>query len=444
MATPNWQNWAGNVQSDAPVVEPADLESLKAIVRQTAGEGRRMRASGSRMSWSPLVPVEGGTIISTGKLNRLIAIDRRDCTVTVECGMTIEALTARLSEAGLTLFSPTLHPGPSIGGVVSTGAHGTNMSVGNFADQILEMTIIDRDGQERLVTHDHGDDFRAAQVALGTLGIIYSVKLRVEEEFAVYVDERSVPVHYVLEELDDLIHSYEFIEVFWYPLQDHVWLYLMYRAKEPRDIISPFSRAVSKVRDTVEERTGEYLLPLVARYAPGLTPALSTFADSLSREVHQSVLPASEAFHFQRAYVKSLDIDYAVPAVHGADAWKEAIGLVEEYARAGLYPLNLAIHCRFTGGSDAWLAPDHGRQTCHIEATTALHTPLWQDFFAELEERWLAIPESRPHWAKLSFSARKIASRYEKMKEFLAVRKMWDPNRVFLNEYLEKQVFKLR
>jgi FAD/FMN-containing dehydrogenase len=441
----HWENWARNQQSDARVVEPADLRSLKHVVRRAAADGGRMRASGSRLSWTRLVPVDhGGTIISTTKLNRVLAVDRRRRTVTVECGVTIDALTQALRQKGLTLFSPTLHPGPTIGGVIATGAHGTNMSVGNFSDQILEMTIIDHEGNERVVRQG-SPDFPAAQVALGTLGIVYSIKLEVEEEFPVYVDERWVPVRYVLEELDDLVGSYEFIEVFWYPLQDHVWLFLMHRAKPPQDKPTLIGRTTSKLRDTFEERIGEHLLPLVARRAPGFTPVLSWVADSLSREVHQRVVPASDAFHFQRGYVKCFDIDYAVPAKDGARAWRDAIDLVHEYALAHLYPLNLAIHCRFTGGSRAWLAPDHGLQNwCHIEASTARETSLWKEFFDELEERWRAIPGSRPHWAKLFSRTDGLARRYPNWKRFLTVRQKWDPGRLFLNEYLEKEIFRLR
>jgi hypothetical protein len=155
------------------------------------------------------------------------------------------------------------------------------------------------------------------------------------------------------------------------------------------------------------------------------------------------VVPASEAFHFQKAYVKSWDVDYAVAARDGAQAWREAISLVEEYARADLYPLNLAVHSRFTGGSKAWLAPDFERPTCHIEATSALATPTWKEFSDELEDRWLAFPEARPHWGKVFNRTRPIASRYPKMRNFLAVRQAWDPHRVFLNEFLEREVFQL-
>jgi L-gulonolactone oxidase len=443
MAEPTWRNWAGNRTADARVVEPRDLAHLKQAVHSAAGKGRRIRATGGRYSWADLVPVpEGDTIISTTKLGRLLAIDERNQTVTVESGITIGELTKLLAAKGLTLFTPTLFPSPTIGGVVATGAHGTDIGVGNFSDQVCAMTIISADGTEKTVRA--GDaDFPAAQVALGTLGIVYSVTLKVERQFSVYVDERRVPVRYVLEEFDDLIRSYNFVEVFWYPLQDYMWLYLMYRTKSWPDRIGPLARVRKKLQDTIEVATGDLLLPYLAQYTPRLTPLLSRFASSLSQEVHQSVLPASEAFHFENAYVKSWDLEYAVPASDSAHAWREAIDLVNEYARADLYPVNLAVHCRFTGPSQAWLAPNYDRSSCHIEAVTALKTPDWEAFFDKLEARWLSIGGARPHWAKVYNKPREIAARYPKMKDFLDVRESCDPHRVFLNEFLEKEVFQI-
>lgn len=438
-----WKNWIGTQTATARVVEPDTLRSLKQIVRQTANEGHRMRAAGTGHSWSPLVPVgPGDTIIVMTKLSDVLSIDEDQGRVTVECGITIGQLTLKLREKGLTLYSPTLFPDVTVGGVISTGAHGTDINVGNFADQIVAMTIITWDGTERTLTEDD-DDFPAAQVALGTLGIVYSVTLKVERNFSVYVDERKIPVRYVLEEVDDLIQSYAFVEIFWYPFQDHMWLYLMQRTGVPPDNTTRLQRAMTSLRGTIEDRAGEAILPYISRFAPGLTPALSWFASTVSREVTQSVQLASDAFHFQRGYVASLDMDYAVPATYTSQAWRDGISLVEEYARANVYPLNLALHCRFTGGSEAWLASDYGRRTCHIEATTALNTSGWDEFSAELEHRWISIPEARPHWGKIFNRTDELLSRYPKMADFLAVREAWDPDRVFLNTFLEDKVFQL-
>ena len=376
------------------------------------------------------------------KLKGLIGIDKPNRTITVECGMTIEQLTEITAREGLTLFTPTIFPKPTIGGVIATGAHGTDIQTGNFSDQICEMTLVSPDGSVSTVSE--GDaDFHGAQVALGALGIVYSVKLKVEPEFPVYVDERRVPVRYVLEEFDDLIRSYDFVEVFWYPLQDHMWLFLMHRSDSRPDRTTWVARKLAGLHDTLELVTGEKVLPRIVQYAPGLTPALTWAASSLGREVLQNVQPASQAFHFQRTYVKNWDLAYAVPVQDGARAWREAINLVDEYARANLYPLNLAVHCRFTGKSQAWLAPNYDRESCCIEAVTALATPNWKEFFGELEERWRAIDGARPHWGKVYTRPKEIAARYPKMRAFLNVRQSWDPDRVFLNDFLEKEIFQL-
>ena len=78
-----------------------------------------------------------------------------------------------------------------------------------------------------------------------------------------------------------------------------------------------------------------------------------------------------------------------------------------------------------------------------IDVTTAAGTPHWRDFFGELERRWLVIPGARPHWGKLFYQRDELAKRYEKVDQFLEVRERWDPQRVFLNSFLEKKIFHL-
>jgi len=61
-----------------------------------------------------------------------------------------------------------------------------------------------------------------------------------------------------------------------------------------------------------------------------------------------------------------------------------------------------------------------------------------------MEERCFAVPGARPHWSKVYDPWREIAARYPMLREFLAVREQWDPERVFLNPFLEKAIFRLR
>jgi hypothetical protein len=183
----------------------------------------------------------------------------------------------------------------------------------------------------------------------------------------------------------------------------------------------------------------------MARHAPRLTPRLVPLASTVSFEEGVSVQHASDAFHFQRAYARCHDMEYAVPASEAERACRAAIDLVDHYGRAELYPVNFALHVRFSGASAAWLSPAYGRPTCHIEVATAYRTPHWDSYFRQLERQWLQIPGARPHWGKdFGMENRKtLGSRYPKLGDFLAVRDRWDPERVFLNSFLEDEIFQL-
>jgi FAD/FMN-containing dehydrogenase len=376
------------------------------------------------------------------RLNREIDIDPEKNTAEIECGMTIAELNDLCAQKKTTLISPTLYPLPQVGGAISTGSHGTGFGVKTFADSIVEMTFVKHDGS--LATVKEGDpDYDAAKVALGTFGIIYSVKLKTTADFPVFTDKVLVPVEAVLEGFDDLVTSCQYLEMFWFPFQKQFWVYLMDPSESLPDKKTWLGKQRKKLNTKIQDVGGGLLTPWVARRAPRLTPYLNKMAIRLSDSVGATVEWASEAFHFQEAYPKNFDLSYAVPIQYSRCAWKEAIRLVEEFGNQGLYPVNLALHCRFLGASSTWLATDYGRETCVIEVATAKGTPQWEDFYRRMEECWFAIPKARPHWGKVYTTARQLKSRYERMDDFLRKRQVWDPDRVFLNDFLEDQVFQL-
>lgn len=438
-----WTNWAQNRSCECEVAEPRSVDELQAVVERAARAGKKVRAAGGGYSWSPLVPNDG-VVVSMKALNGPRE-NFEPGVLHVECGMRIEKLNALAAARGCTLISPPLFPQPTVGGVIATGSHGMDSTVGNFCDQIRELEIVRANGDLETVRRGRDASFAAEIVALGTLGIVYSVKLEVEDQYGVYVDRRYLPVHHVLREMEDLRNTYQFLEIFWYPLQSKMWLYLMNPTASKPDPETWWSGLRTRADTLLEKVAAGELIPRIARYAPELTPRLGAVASRLANSVEVSVKTASEAFHHQKAYPRNWDICYAVPATEAARAWSEVIALVDQFGRADRYPVNLAVHCRFTGGSGAWLAPNFGRPTCYIEAATAWGTPSsrWRPFFDELEKRWHAIDGARPHWGKLFWRTGDLLACYPKMKEFCAVRDLKDPDRVFLNPFLEQEVFQL-
>jgi L-gulonolactone oxidase len=247
----------------------------------------------------------------------------------------------------------------------------------------------------------------------------------------------------VIEELDDLQRSCQFLELFWFPFQENMWVYMMGCAVTRPDPPSWWRSLRSEVATTVQDVASKRLIPWIAKHMPRLTPTLNSVASRMAFSEGLAIQDASDAFHFQRAYAHCWDLEYGVPASEASRAWGEAVALVEHYASSRLYPVNLAVHGRFTGPSDAWLAPDHGRDTCYLEVTCAVGTPHWQSFFREMERRWCEIDGARPHWGKLYWQRDRIAGQYANFARFLEVRERWDPERVFLNRFLEREVFQL-
>ena len=105
--------------------------------------------------------------------------------------------------------------------------------------------------------------------------------------------------------------------------------------------------------------------------------------------------------------------------------------------------MNLALHCRFLEEGSAWLGTNHGRETCVIEVATAVGTPYWEEFYHEIEDIWFSVDGARPHWGKIYNTGAELKDRYQRMDDFLATRERWDPDRVFLNPFLEKEVFQI-
>ena len=128
------------------------------------------------------------------------------------------------------------------------------------------------------------------------------------------------------------------------------------------------------------------------------------------------------------------------------EAWAATVRLTKGYRARGMDPLNLAVHVRFIGPSEALLSAAYGPGvTCFIEARCAGRARGWAQFSAELCAEWMKIPGALPHWAKefehvpgiTALSRERLGSRLDR---FLAA---WresgvDPHGMFVNPLLQR------
>ncbi len=145
------------------VVRPASVEEVASVVKLA----RRRRApvvayGGGTGVMGALAPVKGGVMVDMGAMNRVLEVNPRNMTATVESGAILADVAEALERAGLMLgHDPWSAPIATVGGAISTNGVGYRASaVGPMGSQVLGLEVV-------LPT---GDVLRTRSVPKGSAG----------------------------------------------------------------------------------------------------------------------------------------------------------------------------------------------------------------------------------------------------------------------------------
>jgi len=414
-------NWAGNIQfSTNQVLYPKSVAEVQVLVQRH----KQLKGLGSRHCFNQIADSEH-CFLATKELNKVVALNTEARTVTVEAGIKYGELAPFLHKNGFALPNLASLPHISVAGSVITATHGSGVTNGNLATSVVSLEIVTADGNvQTLSQNKQGAIFNGMVVNLGALGIITKLTLAIEPAFMV---QQNV---YEKLPLTQLKNNFEKIAAAGYSVSlftdwtddsiNQVWIKSRLGENNKQILGGEFYGAQAAVQNRH---------PILEMPAENCTEQMG-----IPGPWHER-LP-----HFKMGFTPSsgveLQSEYFIPRQHAVEA-------ILAVARLGkkISPHLLISEIRTIAADNFWLSP------CYQQPSVAIHFTWKQDWPAvskllPIIEQELAPFNVRPHWGKLfTMSPQVLASRYEKLPDFINLVSQYDPYGKFRNQFLYTTVF---
>lgn len=401
------QNWAGNLTySAARWHEPESVAELQVLVAKS----EKLRVVGTRHSFNAIAdsPHE---LLSLAKLNRILALDAEQQTVTLEPGVRYGELALFLQARGYALHNLASLPHISVAGAVATGTHGSGDRNGNLATAIVGMELVLAEGTLLSVSRkSHPETVDGMVVHLGALGVVTQLTLAIEPTFTIaQTAYEQLPVAALDAHFDAITSAGYSVSLFtdWQSeFVNQVWVKTKGDAPET---------LFGATRATIERH------PLADHSAESCTPQLSVPGPWHERLPHFKLAftPSSGAELQSEFFVARKD---ALAAFHAIAALKDQLA-----------PHLMISEIRTIAADTLWLSPAFEQESVGLHFTWHQHIPEVLALLPTLEAA-LAPFSPRPHWGKV-FTMQPTG--YRKLPDFLRLCTELDPHGKLRNEFLE-------
>ncbi len=408
-------NWSGNLTYHSKKVHyPTSLQQVVDIVqKQNSAKGL-----GSRHSFNTIADTNEHQI-SLKKMNKILALDKTAKTVTVEAGTRYGDICEYLDQNGFALHNLASLPHISIAGACATATHGSGVKNGALATSIQSIELVKANGEVVEISKEKDrDTFNGAIVGLGALGIVTKLTLSLQPAFrmqqTVY---RNLPMSALETHFEEIMSSGYSVSLFtdWQNKNvNQVWI-------KSRSGTGSIVSGDEYFDATLATR---HMHPLDDHPAENCTEQMGTDGPWYER------LP-----HFKMGFTPSsgdeLQAEFFVPMEYGYEAMTEVEKLQDE-----VFPHLFISEIRTIAADQFWMSPFYNKPCVAIHFTWKPHWEAVQGLLPKIEEA-LAPYHVRPHWGKLfTLDPSVLQGRIEKLEDFKALVKAYDPEGKFRNPFL--------
>lgn len=423
------RNWAGNQACvPAEVLTPTSTDEVAAIVRRAHADGRRVKAIGAGHSFTAAAMTDG-MLLRLDAMTTILDADPASGRVTVQAGITLNALSRELHSRGLAMPNLGDIDVQSVAGAISTATHGTGIALGGLATTVVGMVIVDGRGQiVRISESENADLLSIAPVGVGALGVVCEVTLQCVPAFRLHAHETIEPLDALLADVEGFAESADHAEFFWMPGARRCQVKRNDRTDEPL-------RRPGRVAEIRDKYLAENLVLdtvcRVGRRWPAMAPRIAKMI-SVSVSERDLVDDSHRVFASPR-FVRFVEMEYGIPL----ECLSEAVQRVREVTTRLSFPSLFPIEVRVSAADDIALSTGQGRRSGWIAVHQYKGAP-YESYFQQVA-RIMDSYGGRPHWGKMHYlDAETLSTRYPRWGEFAAARVRLDPEGTFRNEYLDR------
>lgn len=421
------KNWSGIVRFNPKKIKFIQSYSdLINTVQIAVSQKQPLRVLGSGHSWTPLVETDQW-LLNLDDFTGIESIDIEKKQVTVFAGTKLNVLSKLLFKYNLSMENLGDIDAQSIAGAISTGTHGTGLDFGIIPSQVVKLELITGNGDIITCSElENKDIFKAAQVSLGTLGVITKVTLQCVTAYKLKLEIKKETITSCLDNLNNYNHQNRNFEFYWLPYSN--WVQTKFSNISLQEAKAP--NALNYLNDIVLENIAFGALNQVSRLIPQTVPKVGAFLGNAISEVEKTNW--SHLVYATPRLIKFNEMEYNIPIENFKDCFLEIKDCFEDKEK---FKINFPTENRFLKADDIWLSPAYQRTSAHISAHVLKGMP-YQHYFNTLESIF-KNHDGRPHWGKLhTQQVSSLQKLYPKWNDFIAIRKQLDPNNLFINGYL--------
>eukprot|EP00253_Pinus_taeda_P000413 PITA_00413 len=401
-------------------------------------------------------------------------------TITVESGASLREVIDAAAQHNLALPHSPYWEGITIGGLLSTGAHGSSLfNKGSAVHEYvvgMRLVVPSPPGYASVVSFDESrPDLNAAKVSLGLLGVITQVTLKLQPMFKRSITNIKKDDTYLEESILDFGRAHQFADLTWFPGQRAVIYRIDDRVSvdEAGNGINDFigfrsvptaglaiARSTEELQEATRDAKGKCTTAKVQVGAIiGMASGLKNYGPFFT---NYPVIGYQNNLQASGSCLKSAENDLETacpwdPRVDGEFFHQTTIGIglskikdfitdikkLRELNPSSLCGIELygGILMRFVKASSAYLGLDEDSvdfDFTYYRSRDPMTPRLNEDVLEEIEQMGLFKYGGTPHWGKnrnIAFLG--VMGKYSKAQHFLKVKKIYDPEGLMSNEWTD-------